>query len=75
MPRGVPNKKNKEKKERITNTGRQALPEPRPSTRLEQVKAALAHLDFGFTIFFANERGESIKYYSGAVLQDHDPRS
>lgn len=55
---------------RVTNTGRKALTEPAPSTRLEQVKNALSKLDFGFTIFFANERGESIKYYQGAVVQE-----
>jgi hypothetical protein len=63
-------KKKANKRQRITNTGRKALPEPQPSSRLEQVKSALSHLDFGFTIFFANERGESIKFYQGAVTQE-----
>lgn len=61
---------NKKRTSRVTNTGRQAMKEPQPSTRLEQVKTALAALDFGFTIFFADERGQSIKYYSGAVIQE-----
>lgn len=60
----------KKRTSRVTNTGRQALKEPQPSTRLEQVKQALSSLEFGFTIFFADERGQSIKYYSGAVVQE-----
>lgn len=63
----------KKRTTRVTNTGRQALKEPQPSTRLEQVKSALSQLNFGFTIFFADERGQSIKYYQGAVVQESTP--
>jgi hypothetical protein len=55
---------------RVVNTGRRGLREPEPSTRLERIKQALSGLDFGFTVFFTDERGESIKYYSGAVVQE-----
>lgn len=55
---------------RVTNTGRRGLKEPQPSTRLEQIKNALSGINFGFTIFFTDERGESIKYYQGAVVQE-----
>lgn len=58
------------RKTHIVNTGRRGFPEPEPSTRLEQIKAALAEINFGFTVFFTDERGESIKYYSGAVIQE-----
>jgi hypothetical protein len=70
MPRGVYNRKSAPRKERVTNTGRRGLREPEPSTRLERIKTALSSLDFGFTVFFTDERGESIKYYSGAVVQE-----
>lgn len=64
-------KKAKERRnERVTNTGRRGFPEPQPSSRLDQIKAALAEINFGFTVFFTDERGESIKYYSGAVIQE-----
>ena len=44
--------------------------EPEPSTRLQQIKKALSKIDFGFTIFFTNERGKSVKYYCSAVEQE-----
>jgi hypothetical protein len=55
---------------RATTTGRKPLQEPEPSTRLEQLKQALAPLDFGFTVFFTSERGQCVKYYQGAVIQE-----
>lgn len=67
-------KRKYQRRSSVTNTGRQALKEPQPSTRLEQIRQALSKIEFGFTIFFANERGESIKYYQGAVVQQNDPR-
>jgi len=64
---------NKRRPSHVTSTGRTAQKEPQPSTRLGQIKAALSNIDFGFTIFFADERGESIKYYQGAVVQEPHP--
>jgi hypothetical protein len=69
MPRGIPNKQ-QARKTRVVNTGRRGMREPELSTRLERVKSALAGIDFGFTVFFTDERGESIKHYSGAVVQE-----
>ena len=49
---------------------RRIVQEPEPSTRLEQIKKALATIDFGFTIFFTSERGQNVKYYQGAMIQE-----
>lgn len=46
------------------------IQEPTPSTRLEQLQKALKKIPFGFTIFFTNERGRSVKFYQGAVEQE-----
>lgn len=45
--------------------------EPEPSTRLERVRKALMKINFGYTIFFTNERGKSVKLYCGAVEQEN----
>jgi len=63
-----------QRKERVTETGRQALPEPQGSTRLEQIKRALSSIPFSFTIFFSDESGKSIKYYCGAIVQEEASR-
>jgi hypothetical protein len=40
------------------------------STRLTQLKEALKSIDFGYTVFFTSERGQSIRLYQGATVQN-----
>lgn len=78
MPRGIYDHRKRRKAaparqrvERIAEREPQrVMQEPEPSTRLSQIKQALAEIGFGFTIFFTDERGKSIKYYCGSVVQE-----
>lgn len=74
----MPPKKILKKPRRTARRTRVEESEPRvraqeapPTTRLEQLQKALRKIPFGFTIFFTNERGKSVKFYQGAVEQEN----
>lgn len=58
------------KKQTIKVLGKSNKQEAQQTTRLQQLKRALRNVDFGYTIFFSDENGNSVRLYSGATYVD-----